>query len=80
MARPYSQDLRDRVINAVERDGMGCREAARRFEISASAAIKWVQRYRRLGDRRNEGTGGLHTNAPITSRAQDMRQTNHRTL
>jgi transposase len=46
------------VINAVERDGTGCREAARLFEISASAAIKWVQRYRRLGDRRNGGTGG----------------------
>jgi transposase-like protein len=53
-----SQDLRDQVINAVARDGMGCREAARHFEVSGLAAIKWVQRYRRLGDRRNAGTGG----------------------
>jgi transposase len=37
---------------------MGCREAARHFAVSASSAIKWVQRYRRLGDRRNGGTGG----------------------
>jgi transposase len=58
MARAYSQDLRDRVINVVERGSMGCREAARHFEVSASTAIKWVQRYRRVGDRRHAGTGG----------------------
>jgi transposase len=38
----YSQDLRDRVIDAVEIEGLGCREAARRFKVSASSAIKWV--------------------------------------
>ena len=47
----YSQDLRDRVIDAVEIEGLGCREAARRFKVSASSAVKWVQRYRRLGQR-----------------------------
>jgi transposase len=38
----YSQDLRDRVIDAVEIEGLGCPEAARRFKVSASSAIKWV--------------------------------------
>jgi transposase len=47
----YSQDLRDRVIDAVEIEGLGCREAGRRFKVSASSAIKWVQRYRKLGQR-----------------------------
>ena len=34
MAKPYSQDLRDRVIDAVERGKMSRRAAARRYEIS----------------------------------------------
>ena len=58
MGRAYSQDLRDRVIDAVEVDGMSCRAAARRFGVSESSAIKWVQRYRKTGQRRPVGTGG----------------------
>ncbi|KPH87057.1 putative transposase [Komagataeibacter intermedius AF2] len=34
MPKAYSQDLRDRVIDAVEKDGMSCRAAARRFGVS----------------------------------------------
>jgi putative transposase len=49
MARPFSNDLRERVVAAVERDGMSCREAAARFGISASTAIRWMARYRRTG-------------------------------
>jgi hypothetical protein len=44
MAKPYSQDLRDRVIDAVEREEMSRRAAARRYEISESVAIKWLER------------------------------------
>ncbi|HEX2134372.1 MAG TPA: IS630 family transposase [Microvirga sp.] len=58
MGRSYSQDLRDRVIDAVEREGMSCRAAARRFGVSDSAAIKWLQRYRDTGSRTPVGTGG----------------------
>ena len=36
MPKPYSQDLRDRVIDAVERGEMSRRAAARRYEISES--------------------------------------------
>ena len=32
MPKPYSQDLRDRVIDAVERGAMSRRAAARRYE------------------------------------------------
>jgi putative transposase len=49
MARPFSNDLRERVVAAVERDGMSCREAAARFGISASTAIRWMAQYRRTG-------------------------------
>ncbi len=51
MRKPYSQDLRDRVIDAVEREGMSCRGAARRYNVSASTAIKWLGAYRRVGKR-----------------------------
>lgn len=58
MARAYSQDLRDRVIDAVLREGMSRRAASVRFGVSESSAIKWVQRVERLGARQSAGTGG----------------------
>ena len=63
MPKPYSQDLRDRVIDAVERGGMSCRAAARRYEISESVAIKWLERYRREGSREPVGHGGHRPSA-----------------
>ena len=63
MARAYSQDLRDRLINAVEQDGMSRSAAARRFGVSRSAAIKWIARYRREGARAPVGTGGHRPSA-----------------
>jgi transposase len=45
MPKALSGDLRERVIEAVEA-GASRREAAERFEISASSAVKWLQRWR----------------------------------
>jgi transposase len=58
MAGAYSQDLRDRVIDAVEKEGLSRRAAARRFGVSESAAVKWLQRYEDSGSRKPVGTGG----------------------
>jgi transposase len=58
MASAYSQDLRNRVIDAVENEGMSRRAAARRFGVSESAAIKWLQRFEDTGHRKPVGTGG----------------------
>jgi transposase len=58
MPKPYSQDLRDRVIDAVERGEMSRRAAARRYEISESVAIKWLERVERQGSREPVGHGG----------------------
>jgi transposase len=69
MASSYSQDLRDRVIDAVEGAGMSRRAAARRFGISESAAVKWLQRYRAGGSRRPVGTGGHRPSALKPHRA-----------
>lgn len=43
MARTLSQDLRDRVVAAIN-SGMSCRAAAAHFGVSASSAIRWRQR------------------------------------
>lgn len=58
MPRGYSQDLRNRVIHAVEREGMSCRKAAARFGVSGSTAVKWFQRFRDSGVRTAFARGG----------------------
>jgi transposase len=57
MPKAYSGDLRDRVIQAVEA-GASRRAAADRFEVSASSAIKWVQRWRQTGSVAAKPAGG----------------------
>jgi transposase len=52
MARPYSQDLRDRVIDA----GLSARQAAERFGIGIATAIVWTRRARE-GERRARKQG-----------------------
>ncbi len=49
MAKPYSMDLRERVVAAVEREGMSRHAAATRYGVAVSTAIKWVRRGRMTG-------------------------------
>ena len=49
MGRPYSIDLRERVVAAVVNGGISCHWAARQFGIGASTAINWVRRQRESG-------------------------------
>ena len=48
MTRAYSNDLRERVVGAVEA-GESCRSVALRFGVAVSSVVKWSQRYRRTG-------------------------------
>src|SRR5262252_9820226 len=48
MRRPYPGDLRIRVIEFVEAGGSR-RDAAEHFEVSASSAIRWLQRFHEDG-------------------------------
>lgn len=48
MTRALSNDLRERVVAAVEA-GESCRSVAARFGIAVSSAVKWSQRYRATG-------------------------------
>ena len=49
MAKPYSMDLRERVVAAVEKEGLSRHEAASRFGVGASTAINWVRRFHDTG-------------------------------
>ena len=49
MARPYSLDLRERVVAAVVGDGLSRRQAAARFGIAIRTAVRWVEQYGRTG-------------------------------
>ena len=49
MARPYSMDLRERLVGAVEKEGLSRRQAAKRFGVGIKTAIDWVARFRETG-------------------------------
>lgn len=49
MPKPYSNDLRERVVLAVEREGLSRNQAAARFGVAVSTAINWMARYRATG-------------------------------
>jgi putative transposase len=48
MAKPFSMDLRERVVAAVE-GGMSRRRAAAHFSLGVSTVISWMGDYRRTG-------------------------------
>ena len=49
MGRPYSIDLRERVVAAVVTGGMSCNRAAKQFGLGISTVINWVKRARETG-------------------------------
>jgi len=50
MAKPYSVDLRERVVSAVEKGGLSRHRAAAQFDLGVSTVIKWVRRFRETGN------------------------------
>src|SRR5437763_16492615 len=62
MPKPYSDDLRERVIEAVVA-GASRRVAAESFSLSASSAGRWLQRWRDTGNVRAKLSGG--STAPL---------------
>lgn len=57
MARPYSLDLRERVVGAIVR-GESCRKVAATFGVSVASAVKWSQRFRATGSAAARAMGG----------------------
>jgi len=66
MRGPYPGDLRHRVIEFVEAGGSR-REAAEHFRVSASSAIRWLQRFHEDGTSEPMPRGGS------TSRLESIR-------
>jgi transposase len=57
MAKPYSDDLRERVVRAVE-GGSSRHEAAGRFGVSVSFVVKLMQRFHATGSFQPSDFGG----------------------
>ena len=82
MVRPYSNDLRERVVAAVAA-GQSCRVAADRFDIAVSSVVKWSQRYRSTGSVAPGKMGGHRKPLLEPHRGfilERLRQTPHLTL
>lgn len=58
MGRPYSMDLRERAVAAVEEEGMSRQAAARRFGVAPSTVIGWVKQFRTKGHIKPGQMGG----------------------
>lgn len=50
MAKPYSYDLRQKVVQAIELDGMKKSEAAQVFQLSRNTIDLWLKRQTETGD------------------------------
>src|SRR5437870_13433897 len=67
MPKPYSVDLRARVIEDVE-TGASRREAAERYGISPSVVVIWVQRFEETGSVAAKPSGG--STSPLEQHAE----------
>ncbi len=57
MAKPYSRDLRDRVVASVTGGGT-CRATAALFGVSVASVVRWSQRWRAAGSAAAKPMGG----------------------
>lgn len=59
MSKPYSEDLRERVVTAVG-SGLSRRQVAGLFDVGISTVIRWVQRLHATGSFSAKPMGGDH--------------------
>ena len=57
MTAPLSNDLRLRVVRAIE-GGLSRRAVAVKFDVSIASAVRWHQRYKRTGSVEPDAIGG----------------------
>ena len=69
MSKALSLDLRTRVLAAIA-EGMSCRQAAARFGVSPSSAIRWRALERQQGDARPKALGGDRRSGRIEAHAE----------
>jgi putative transposase len=63
--KPYSLDLRERVVASVLTGGLSRNEAARRFGVGISTAINWVRRFQETGSVAPSKIGGYRPKAIV---------------
>jgi transposase len=68
MAKYLSEDLRIRVIRAVE-GGMSRNAAARRFGVSIASAVRWMAAYLRSGQTAPKPRGGDRRSGRLEAQA-----------
>lgn len=66
MAKPYSYDFRQKVIQSVELDGLKKGEACELFNISRNTLNLWFQRRAQTGDIHPKPRQGSHKPQKIT--------------
>ena len=80
--RSYSQDLRDRVLSALEQD-QSAEKIAARFEVSRAWVYRVRSRYRQCGERGSRPMGGHRVSRLAGKEAQIrkwIKQTPHLSL
>ena len=70
MGKPYSMDLRERVVAAVDPGGLSCHRAAAQFGVGVNTAILWVRRFRETGSVAPGQMGG-HKPKKISGKHRD---------
>ena len=67
MPKPYSLDLRERVVDAVEA-GASRRETAEQYGLSPSVVIRWMQQWKATGSIEPKPVGG--STSPLEDHAE----------
>jgi len=69
MAKPISDDLRERVCRALA-EGISGRQVAQRFKVSAASVSRWRARLRQTGSVCSAAMGGDHRSDRIEAHAE----------
>ena len=71
MTAPLSNDLRRRVVTAIE-GGLSRREAAAKFDVSVASAVRWHQRHRLTGSVAPDAIGGDRHSHRVEAHAEKV--------
>ena len=71
MGKPYSIDLRERVVASVLEGGLSRNKAAAQFSMAVSTVVDWVKRYQQTGSLEPGQMGG-HKQKAIRGEHEDF--------
>jgi transposase len=74
MTKPYSEDLRIRIVQAVEEQGISQPIVADRFAVSLSSVKRYVRQYRATGTLTAASSAGRPRAIPATAHAAVVAQ------